>query len=203
MKIQKVPLSKINPAVYNPRVDLKPGDQEYEKIKKSIEEFGLVEPLIWNERTGNLVGGHQRLKVLLEQGKDHAEVSVVDLDPGREKILNIALNKIDGAWDFPKLSELLSDMREEKLDMLLTGFSDLELKQMLDGAEFDVEKDWVGMPSFEQNDEESFRHIIVHFNDEKSAAEFFEKIGQKDTGSTKSIWFPPQEKMDTEAKRYD
>ena len=62
MIIKKIPISRIKEAAYNPRLDLKPGDPEYEKIKRSIEEFDLVEPLVWNETTGNLVGGHQRLK---------------------------------------------------------------------------------------------------------------------------------------------
>ncbi|HEM2248581.1 TPA: ParB N-terminal domain-containing protein, partial [Listeria monocytogenes] len=66
MNIQEIEVSKINPAAYNPRIDLMPGDLEYEKLKKSIEEFGYIDPLIWNERTGNLVGGHQRYKILLE-----------------------------------------------------------------------------------------------------------------------------------------
>nr|WP_281242048.1 ParB N-terminal domain-containing protein [Marininema mesophilum] len=60
--------SKINPASYNPRKNLKPGDDEYEKLKRSINHFGYIEPLVWNSRTGNLVGGHQRLKIFLEQG---------------------------------------------------------------------------------------------------------------------------------------
>jgi len=64
MEIIKIPITKINPAPYNQRLDLQPGDVEYEKIKRSITEFDLVEPLVWNKQTGNLVGGHQRLKVL-------------------------------------------------------------------------------------------------------------------------------------------
>ena len=69
MNIQKISVEKLNPAAYNLRKDLKPGDKEYEKLKRSIEEFGYVEPVIWNQKTGNVVGGHQRLKVLLDLGK--------------------------------------------------------------------------------------------------------------------------------------
>jgi ParB-like chromosome segregation protein Spo0J len=61
MIIQKIAISKIKPAAYNPRKDLKPGDPEYLKLAKSMKEFDLVEPLVWNKRSGNLVGGHQRL----------------------------------------------------------------------------------------------------------------------------------------------
>jgi ParB-like chromosome segregation protein Spo0J len=77
MRIKRIRLININPAPYNPRRDLQPGEPEYENLKRSIETFGLVEPLVWNERTGNLVGGHQRLKVLLAQGVEEAEVSVL------------------------------------------------------------------------------------------------------------------------------
>jgi len=55
MEIQKVSVDKLNSAKYNPRKDLKPGDPEYEKLKKSIEAFGYVEPAIWNKRTGNII----------------------------------------------------------------------------------------------------------------------------------------------------
>jgi len=57
-------------ADYNPRKDLKPGDKEYEKLKRSLEQFGYVEPVIWNKTTGCIVGGHQRLKVLMDMGID-------------------------------------------------------------------------------------------------------------------------------------
>ena len=62
MEIRKVPISLLNAAPYNPRKDLQPGDPEYQKIARSIEKYGCVEPIIWNEKTGNVIGGHQRLK---------------------------------------------------------------------------------------------------------------------------------------------
>jgi ParB-like chromosome segregation protein Spo0J len=65
LEIRKITADRLNPAKYNPRKDLKPGDSEYEKLLRSVEEFGYVEPLIWNQRTGNIVGGHQRYKVLM------------------------------------------------------------------------------------------------------------------------------------------
>jgi len=65
MIIQKISIDKINPASYNPRKDLKPDDKEYKQLVKSMNEFGDVEPLVWNKRTGNLVGGNQRFKVIL------------------------------------------------------------------------------------------------------------------------------------------
>jgi ParB-like chromosome segregation protein Spo0J len=66
-------------------------------LLKSIDEFDCVEPLVWNCRSGNLVGGHQRLKILKARGDKHILCSIVDLSPEKEKALNIALNKIEGS----------------------------------------------------------------------------------------------------------
>ena len=131
MIIRKVSINEINPAPYNPRIDLQCGDPDYEKLKKSIREFDLVEPLVWNKRTGNLVGGHQRLKILQERGDKEVEVSVVDLDKKKEKALNVALNKIQGDWDFPKLKDLFRDFDLEADDPEITGFEMEELEKLL------------------------------------------------------------------------
>ena len=93
MEIRKVPISLLNAAPYNPRKDLQPGDPEYQKIARSIEKYGCVEPIIWNEKTGNVIGGHQRLKVLAATGAVEVDVSVVQLSLEDEKALNLALNK--------------------------------------------------------------------------------------------------------------
>ena len=131
MDIQKIPAARLNPAAYNPRKDLKPGDKEYEKLKRSIAEFGYVEPVIWNAHTGNVVGGHQRLKVLLDMGNTEIDCVVVDLDPQREKALNVALNKIQGDWDESKLASLMADFDAEAFDVSLTGFDADEMDALL------------------------------------------------------------------------
>lgn len=127
MEIVKMKLSELNPAAYNPRKSLRPGDPVYEKLKASILSFGTVEPIVWNRRTGNVVGGHQRLRVLLDLGVTETEVSVVDLTETDEKRLNIALNKITGEWDDEKLAALLSDIISSGADVYPTGFDDQEL----------------------------------------------------------------------------
>ncbi|HRY14124.1 MAG TPA: site-specific DNA-methyltransferase [Syntrophomonadaceae bacterium] len=127
MNIQKIPASQIKAAKYNPRKDLKPGDPEYEKLRRSIEEFGYVEPVIWNRRTGNIVGGHQRYKVLIALGVKEIDCVVVDLDDEREKALNVALNKITGEFDIPMLTDLLRDLNQDGFDVSLTGFDAAEL----------------------------------------------------------------------------
>ena len=47
MTIKKLPVGMLKPAKYNPRKDLKPGDPAYEKIKRSLHDFGYVDPVIW------------------------------------------------------------------------------------------------------------------------------------------------------------
>lgn len=129
--IERMPLADLRPAPYNPRKDLQPGDPDYEKIRRSVERWGMVEPLVWNRRSGNLVGGHQRLKVLLARGDAEGDVSVVDLDEQEEAALNVALNKTGGDWDMAKLSDLLSELDGNGFDATLTGFDEDELKDLL------------------------------------------------------------------------
>ncbi len=130
MKIKTMAISDITPADYNPRIDLQPGDPEYQALEAAIEQFDLVEPLIYNERTGHLVGGHQRLKVLIARGDDSVEVSVVDLPIEKEKVLNLALNKTGGTWDTPKLSALLCTLVPLDIKLNATGFSLKEIKRL-------------------------------------------------------------------------
>jgi ParB-like chromosome segregation protein Spo0J len=132
MNIQKIPRKQINPAPYNPRRDLKPGDPEYDALYRSVKEFGLVQLLAWNKRTGTLVGGHQTLKVLDDLGRTEIDVAVVDMDPIRERALNIALNKIQGDWDQDKLRDLLLEIdQSDEVDLELTGFSQQDLQALL------------------------------------------------------------------------
>lgn len=149
MLIEKKNTKDLLPAEYNPRKDLKPGDVEYEKLKRSIEQFGYVEPVIWNKTTSRVVGGHQRLKVLMDMGISEVECVVVDMDEDKEKALNVALNKISGDWDKEKLALLISDLQGVDFDVSLTGFEPAELDDLFkdslkDGIhddDFDVEEE--------------------------------------------------------------
>lgn len=139
---------------YNPRRDLQPEDAEYQKLRRSIETFGYIEPIIWNERTGNVVGGHQRLKVLLEKGAEDIEAVVVDLDEKDEKILNVLLNKVKGRWDIGKLADLLQQL-DEAGEMEVTGFEDWELQSLLmqyDHIKDLMEEDFSGYSDSKERD---------------------------------------------------
>ena len=132
MKTAIMKLKDIRPAAYNPRVTLKPGDAEYEALKNSLERFGVAEPLIVNETTGNLVSGHQRLNVLKASGAQEVEVVLVEMDGEQEKLLNIAMNKIDGEWDYKKLEALFDEISAD--DIKFAGFTPEELDNLFDGG---------------------------------------------------------------------
>lgn len=135
MKIEKKHIDDLKPAEYNPRIELQTDDEEYQSLKRSIEEFGLVDPIIYNEQTGNVVGGHQRLKVAKDLGYTEFDVSVVSMSEEKEKALNIALNKISGKWDDEKLKELLSELDSNEL--MLTGFNEDEIDSLMNDIDID------------------------------------------------------------------
>ena len=125
-ELKMLPVSILKPAEYNPRKKLKPGDKEYEKIKRSISEFGFADPLVVNADM-TIIGGHQRLSVAIDLGYTEVPCAVVDVDKTREKALNIALNKISGEWDDNLLAELLQDIQNSNYDAELTGFEGAEI----------------------------------------------------------------------------
>jgi len=173
MKVIKIPISKINIAKYNPRKNLNQNDKEYQAIKKSIEEFDLVEPLVWNERTGNLVGGHQRLKVLMAQGENEVDVSVVNLPLVKEKALNIALNKVNGEWENNLLKDLLFEIDNSDFDIGITGFSKEEIKNMMTA---NVDEEFT-IPEMELKSFESYDYIVVVFKNTFDWLNAIQKFG--------------------------
>ena len=146
MEFRTMKLAELKPAKYNPRKDLQPGDPDYEKIKRSIEHFGMVDPIVAN-KDGTIIGGHQRYKCLIDLGYEETEVSVVDLDEAGEMALNIALNETGGDWDMEKLKEVVGKIDLSGLDATLTGFDADELNALV--GEVDVS----GESLFDEQDE--------------------------------------------------
>ena len=133
-------LSELNPAKYNPRKQLKPGDPEFERLCRSIKEFGYVELILVNVRDGKntIIHGHQRWSCLTHLGWQEAECLTVDLDEPEEKALNIAMNKISGEWDMEKLKAVLKDIDLSDLDATLTGFPEEELGGLIGDLDVDI-----------------------------------------------------------------
>lgn len=185
--------SQIKNAEYNPRVM----DKESKKrLKKNLQENGLVSALTWNRRTGNLCGGHQRLEQLdsLERNQDYSlDVCVIDVDEKTEAKINVILNNpsMQGDWDLDKLAYITEEFGVSFDDM---GFSKLDIDFMYDGDERftemfespevgEVKKGLEEVKAARQASKErmeeknniNFYSVIV-FEDEKQKAEFYKKI---------------------------
>ena len=147
-ELKTLPVSVLKPAEYNPRKKLKKGDKEYKKIENSIREFGFADPLVVNSDM-TIIGGHQRLTVAIDLGYTEVPCAVVDVDKTREKALNIALNKITGAWDEEMLADLLKDLGDKDFNLEFTGFEAPEIEQLFSNIydkqvredDFDVESE--------------------------------------------------------------
>lgn len=132
MRQERRKIEDLKPAEYNPRKRLAPGDDEYERLKRSIKTFGYVDPIIINA-DGTVIGGHQRLFVLQDLGYMEADVAVVSLNKADEKALNIALNKISGKWDDEKLAAIFAELREADYDTDVTGFDRDDISDIISG----------------------------------------------------------------------
>ena len=191
--VETISRADIKNADYNPRII----DKEAKKrLKKTLQENGLVSALTWNKRTGNLVGGHQRLEQLdaLEKGKDYSlDVCVIDVDERQEAKLNVILNNpsMQGDWDLDKLAFMSEEFGIGFDDM---GFSKLDVDFMFDGDErftqlFETpeaeevktglaavkEARAAGKERMQDKNNINFYSIII-FEDEKQRADFYKKI---------------------------
>ena len=128
-EMRTIQREKINMATYNPRL-IDPENEK--KLKKGLKEHGLVMPLVWNARTGNLIAGHQRLKQIdkLERSLDYElDMAVIDVDEREEKILNVQLNNpsMQGAFDFGSLGDLAID---SEINFDEFGFTEFDVNMM-------------------------------------------------------------------------
>lgn len=133
MKIEFIDPTLLIPSAYNPREISK---EEFEKLKNSIKEFGFVENAVINKKN-EIIGGHMRVRAAIELGIKEVPCIRVDLPRNREKILNLALNKISGRWDNDKLSQLITELATDE-DIGLSGFEEYELSLYNNGPDSDI-----------------------------------------------------------------
>lgn len=192
-KIETISRSDIKNADYNPRIM----DKEAKKrLKAGLKKHGLVSTLTWNKRTGNLVGGHQRLEQLdaLERNKDYTlDVCVIDVDEQEEAILNVQLNNpsMQGDWDLDALADMteqfdidFDDMGFTKLDVDFMYDGDEKFTQLFETPEAQEVKQGLeevkaarqaGKERMQDKNNINFYSIIV-FEDEKQRTDFYKKI---------------------------
>jgi hypothetical protein len=157
LTIKTLKLSDLKPAPYNPR---EATEKQSEDLRKSLSKFGLVEPIIYNENTGNIVGGHFRVRELTTLGKDEADCVIVNLSLEDEKELNIRLNANTGKWDY---------------DVLANEWDTASLVDWgLDLPEFDIDPDCLSDEfSLPDGDKEPFQQMTFTLAD--AQAEFIKE----------------------------
>jgi hypothetical protein len=192
-EVETIHRSRIKNAEYNPRFM---GEREKKRLRAALKENGLVSALTWNRRTGNLVGGHQRLEQLdaLEKNEDYElTVCVVDVDEKQEAKLNVQLNNpsMQGEWDVDKLYEMTQDFDLSMEDM---GFSSTDAAYLFDGDEkfvdlFEtpeaqeekgklkqIKEARQGMSTEYKNEQRADFMLMVVFKDAEERADFMRRI---------------------------
>lgn len=157
-EVNPITVADLRPSGYNPRVITA---REQELLQKSLKEYGDIGLIIFNVRTGRLIGGHQRSKLLdpqwpivkephtddngtvakgyIDTPFGHLMYREVDWSEQKEKSANVAANKMGGSFDEDLLAQLLQDLNNQGYDLELTGFDGDELKDLLnDGKKEDL-----------------------------------------------------------------
>lgn len=172
-------VSDVKPNPKNPRVDLRPGMPVYESLKKSIEHFEYVDPIIWNKTTGMIVSGHQRMQVMKDIAEEKGEpfetvdVMQVEMTEAEQDSFMIAVNKITGIWDNEKLEALFRELSEEDLEY--TGYTKFEIDNILDDRTEDLIDTDMEEEYGESVGETKFKITIV-FDSEEDRDEAFSKL---------------------------
>jgi len=211
LRLEYLPVSELIPYTKNPRKN----DAAVERIANLIKEYGFKKPILVDEKNNKneIIAGHTRLKAALLLGLEKVPVIFADdLSPEQVKAFRIADNKSSewAEWDISLLTEEISDLSETGFDIDLTGFSDIEISNLLPDYNDNSSPDhsiygggvpvndpmgeWNGMPEFHNPDAMGVKQIIVHFETWDDVREFAELVEQKITEKTKYIWFPKADK---------
>ena len=127
--VDEVDVGDLRPDPFNPR---RISDHEMEALTRSIQEFGLVDPIIARREDSTVIGGHQRLLAARRLGLKTAPVIFVDVSTEQARLLNLALNKIAGSWDQELLARLMVDLSASpNVDLSLSGFGEDEIEEGL------------------------------------------------------------------------
>lgn len=163
-------IKDIKPASYNPRTIT---DEKLAALGRSMREFGDLSGIVMNIRTGNLIGGHQRIKHFnqswpVKKRKHTDEMGTValgevvtpfgawsyrEVDWPKEKEIaaNISANQSGGVFDEPALRDLLIEINDGTLDMEMIGFGNDELDRIIGPGEPTEERD--APPQIDQAEE--------------------------------------------------
>ena len=203
-KIERRKVDDLIPYARNARTH---SDEQVAQLAASIKEWGWTTPVLIDE-DGEIIAGHGRVMAARKLGIEEVPtMTAIGWTKAQKQAYVLADNQLpqNAGWDMDLLKVEMQDLSNEGFDLSLIGFDDgaiMNFALPTEEGETNADEEWEDMPEFEQDDKTSFRHVIVHFENNDDLTEFFSIIGQSHTDKTKFIWFPEQENMDTEAKRY-
>lgn len=175
---------------------------QQDAMKGILDQVGWVQSVIVNKRTGHLVDGHLRVSLALREDLPTVPVAYVDLSPEEEALVLATLDPLAAlaVTDKDKLAELLAEVSTDSAELtaVLSNLGN-------DGSGMTATErlaEWAGMPEFTQDDQTSWKQVIVHFNTPEDLEAFAKLVGQTLTPKTRSIWFPEAEIGRLVTKRY-
>ena len=160
------PIAELQLDASNPRTISKAAKQA---LGASLRRFGLVQPIVVNERTGRVVSGHQRIDVLRDQGATMVDVAIGSWSDAEERVLNVALNNAAAQGEFSSPEAVRSYLSASLRALSLDDFQELRLDELLltpreakEGAR--------------REDKELSYKLVVECSDEGHQAELLEEL---------------------------
>ncbi len=143
LKLEWTNPQELLPDLENPR---RISEETLDNLKESLVQYGFIQPVIYNKRTNQIVGGHQRVKAAVKEGLTEIPVIYVNWSKKKQKSANLALNRISGEWDYLKLEDYIQsiDLEEKDIDDLddyTTGFTEEDLKEIRELNLEEIEED--------------------------------------------------------------
>ena len=185
MKIQELNIEQIKPYDNNPRKNL-----NYDKVAKSIKEYGFQQPIVVDKNMSIIVG-HTRYEAAKRLDLKTVPVVIADLDPLKAKAYRIADNRLneDSKWDFSLLNKEFTDLMDNHFDLDNLGFDNKELENLITfEPEFKTDDDVPEMEDLDQDIMPSQVRMVQLFLDSETEPKFKEMLEfLKDKYKTNSI----------------
>ncbi|EPR0420084.1 ParB/Srx family N-terminal domain-containing protein [Enterobacter hormaechei] len=201
LKIVYRPLKDLTPYTRNARTH---DDRQVLQLVASIEEFGWTNPILIDEQ-GEIVAGHGRVLAAEQMGiASIPTITLSGLTDAQKAAYRIADNRLplNAGWNGELLKLEIEALQDVEFDIGLLGFSELELGDVLGVEPDDPSDHWVGMPAFDQENNNGVRQLIVHFETDADVALFAQLVQQQITAKTKYIWYPEHKRESTVNKAY-
>jgi ParB-like chromosome segregation protein Spo0J len=191
VKVQDIKLDKIIPYENNPRIN----EETIGEVARIIEEVGWRQPIVVDENMV-ILAGHTRLGAAKLLKHKTAPVHIAEgLTEAQKKVYRLADNRLSemSTWDYGGLKTELEELADLEIDLSLTGFSELMIKNLIDSGEeiLDPDQEIITQPDIGEKTE-GYKSLIVHFLTEDDWKAFFKLIEQNYTDKTKYVWFPEQ-----------